>query len=217
MYLYSLRKDFHVMGKPIRNLLGQKFNKLTPISMAKKPEGSVQTGIWWKCLCDCGNETTVKGTLITNGSTKSCGCYKREVLSVLMSDMRVRMSGTVEERFLSRFKINKSSGCWDWIAHTDKDGYGLLPATGKAIRAHRYSIQYYKKCDPKGFMVCHTCDNPRCVNPDHLFLGTAQDNISDMLHKNRDAIIGSKNNKAKLTEEDALFIFSSKLSTGDLM
>lgn len=202
------------MGRKARNLAGQVFGRWTVLSLAERPEGTTQTGLFWNCICECGTEKVVYGTSLVNRGG-SCGCLKRERASVTMSKMRIEKCGTQLERFLSRFKV-ASSGCWVWQSHTDKDGYGILPATGAAIRAHRFSYVIHKGLIPDGMLVCHTCDNPSCVNPEHLFLGTAKDNIQDMISKERDRMVGERNNKAKLSNDDVIKIKSSTLLSSDL-
>lgn len=198
------------------DMSGMKFNRITVVSISKSPENSSNTGLYWNCLCDCGNEFIAYGSRIRNGSTKSCGCLKRELNSLSMKKMRLNMSGTINDRFFSRFKIDEKSGCWNWTAHRDKDGYGFLPGDNSNIRAHRYSYAYHYGEDISGILVCHKCDNPGCVNPDHLFIGNAKDNVTDMISKGRDMMIGSRNNKAKLNEYDVAEIRKSTLSTNDL-
>lgn len=86
---------------------------------------------------------------------------------------------------LIRFRIAEGA-CWIWQGAKNKKGYGFtsLPG-GKKITAHRASYIVFRGEIPTGMLVCHKCDNPSCVNPDHLFLGTAQDNTSDMIKKGR--------------------------------
>lgn len=75
-------------------------------------------------------------------------------------------------------------GCWYWTARTIKK-YGYLYFKGKAIRAHRLSYALHKGTLTNEIFVCHSCDNPTCVNPDHLWLGSHTDNIRDMIRKGR--------------------------------
>lgn len=197
------------MGNPIVDIRGKKFHRLTVIEKAEKPSER-SNGQHWLCECDCGSRIVLRGASIRYGSVKSCGCLKSDKARQRMAKMRLDQSGTLEQRFLSRFEKN-DSGCWEWLAHKDKDGYGILPRNGPSVRAHRFSIQYFNGVDPSGKVVCHSCDNPGCVNPDHLFLGMPIDNVGDMLSKQRDKMIGSRNNKAKLDEHSALLIYESKV------
>jgi len=111
----------------------------------------------------------------------------------------------MKQRFLT--KVNKTDGCWNWTAHKDKDGYGRFRIDGKIHRAHRVSYELYKGEITKGLVVRHSCDNTSCVNPDHLEVGTVQDNTDDMMKRGRQAIQkGEKNGNVKLTENDVLEI-----------
>lgn len=90
------------------------------------------------------------------------------------------------ERFESAFVVTPS--CWLWQKHLDEHGYGRFAVHQVSILAHRYSFEMYRHPIPEGMFVCHRCDNPQCVNPDHFFLGTAKDNAQDMMRKGRDCV-----------------------------
>jgi hypothetical protein len=103
----------------------------------------------------------------------------------------------------------KEDDCWEWQAGDNGQGYGRFRVDGKKTGAHRFVWELYYGPPPSDLMVCHKCDNPGCVNPDHLFLGTNQDNMLDMVAKGRNRPrLGEANNKAKLTKNKVLQIRS---------
>ncbi len=109
----------------------------------------------------------------------------------------------LEERFNAKWIPEPYSGCWLWTASVDPMWkYGCILVNGKPERAHRVSWRLYRGEIPAGICVLHQCDTPECVNPDHLFLGTTQDNTIDMLKKGR----GGK----KLTVQQVLAIREDK-------
>ena len=88
------------------------------------------------------------------------------------------------ERFWGNVK--KTSSCWLWTGYKEKDGYGRFRVgRGKRMRAHRFSWLYLRGDIPENKIICHKCDNPICVNPDHLFVGTHKENTTDMFNKGR--------------------------------
>ena len=93
--------------------------------------------------------------------------------------------GTLRERFESKYEAVTESGCWIWVAQTNAKGYGRLRNDGGSTYAHRISYQLYKGEVPGDMLVLHSCDNPTCVNPAHLRLGTNSDNMIDMYQRNR--------------------------------
>lgn len=108
------------------------------------------------------------------------------------------------DRLNMRTIIN-TQGCWEWQGACTDDGYGVISYQGLQRRVHILSYLHHKGEVPFDHLVCHTCDNPPCWNPDHLFCGTHQDNTQDMWSKNRQGkhIRGRKlGESSALTEDD---------------
>ena len=90
------------------------------------------------------------------------------------------------ERFENLYQHNYDNGCWEWIGGKNNIGYGMFRDGDKMRTAHRVSYELFNNTKiPKYMCVCHTCDNPLCINPNHLWLGTRQDNYKDMVNKGR--------------------------------
>ena len=101
-------------------------------------------------------------------------------------------------------KVEKTDGCWIWRACRDKDGYGFFGLEGKNEHAHRVSWMLTHGPIPDGAHVCHTCDNPPCVRPDHLWLGDNRLNTLDRDRKGRQRPpYGERNGLTTLTNDDA--------------
>ncbi len=105
----------------------------------------------------------------------------------------------VAERFWD--KATGGEGCWPWTRNKNKQGYGVIKVDGKNRYAHRIAWSLVRGPVPAKTLVCHHCDNPGCVNPDHLFLGTWHDNKMDAVAKNRQAR-GHRIGVSKLNNED---------------
>ena len=106
--------------------------------------------------------------------------------------------------------IVTETGCAEWTGYRDGDGYGIVRVGGKNKRAHRVSYTLSMGPIPDGFHVLHRCDNPPCINPDHLFLGTNYDNVKDKISKGRDrGVHGTENRHNKLTPEQVIEIRNS--------
>lgn len=112
-------------------------------------------------------------------------------------------------RFLSGIRVGSPDGCWPWTRALMKAGYGEIRMAGRTLYTHRLSYEHHVGPIPKGLFVCHRCDNRRCCNPAHLFLGTSLDNVRDMVAKGRGyrpEPKGAEHGRAKLTDADVLEI-----------
>lgn len=119
----------------------------------------------------------------------------------------IENKSNVYQRLIRHMAINKTSGCWEWVG-SKRNGYGRIivgsrtDGTRKSMSAHRVSYELKHGEIPEGMEVCHKCDNPCCVNPDHLFLGTRQDNIDDRERKGRNVTFtGEEQPRSKLTKK----------------
>lgn len=92
-----------------------------------------------------------------------------------------------EINIIDRFfeNVNKTNSCWIWIGSKTSDGYGTFGYARIIYYAHRFSYEFHNGKIPKGMFVCHKCDNPSCVNPEHLWVGTHSDNMKDASKKGR--------------------------------
>jgi hypothetical protein len=123
---------------------------------------------------------------------------------------------TTKERLEIR-SVKGSRGCIEFTGSKDKHGYGRLNINGVPKLVTRLSWEIYKGPIPEGMYILHRCDNPRCFNPEHLFLGTQQDNVDDMKTKGRARkAVGEKASRAKLTDYLVLQIRASNISIKEL-
>lgn len=124
------------------------------------------------------------------------------------------------ETFISKIRVDEQTGCWVWTGAKSKQGYGQYFWNGKTTLAHRAAFAMLKGYMPSpGQKVCHGCDNPSCVKPTHLFLGTQLENVRDMVAKGRGRWLGLKgqdNPRAKLTEAQVKEVLGSPAKGRDL-
>lgn len=126
--------------------------------------------------------------------------------------------GPRRTRFLAKIDVRGPGECWEWTAYRTVQGYGRHHWEGQPRGAHRVAWMMLRGPIPDGLHVLHHCDNPPCCNPDHMFLGTNEDNIRDMERKGRrgsgGGIRGEKNVRTRLTDAQALEIKRRSLSEG---
>lgn len=131
--------------------------------------------------------------------------------------MRGRKPRPLLDRLLAKVRTSES-GCWEFTGGRAAKGYGVIYSHDhrRNIPAHRASWYVHRGDIPSGMFVCHKCDNPPCVNPDHLFVGTPADNVRDMVRKNRHPPQCRGPNKfaAKL-DEDQVREIRRRASAGD--
>jgi len=115
-------------------------------------------------------------------------------------------------RFWNRIR-KLENGCWEWTGSKWDNGYGRLMVGKKRVKAHRVSFLIHNGFLTDGKIICHTCDNPSCCNPQHLFEGTCLDNTRDAIAKGRMNSVGERNPRAKLTLEQVQQIRKMKNTT----
>jgi hypothetical protein len=161
------------MRKPLIIETGEKFGKLAVVGFNDKKSTRYR---YWDCICDCGKKVSVVGNSLRRGRSTSCGCShgnaRKKPVTYIVND----------------------NGCWICNSHyKDADGYPHICINYKHKTVCRLYYEKYRGSVPDGMVICHTCDTPSCINPDHLFLGTNFDNVKDRVSKFRSSSKFTKN------------------------
>jgi len=125
---------------------------------------------------------------------------------------------SLQERLEKNIITVQDTGCWEWQAYKNEAGYAIMSLNNKTTRVHRIAYELYNESKiPNGLIVCHSCDNPCCINPEHLWLGTHADNVNDKVNKGR-AMGGSNKgeiNPQRILNEYEVLEIREKYSTGN--
>lgn len=167
-------------------VVGQQIGEWTVLAV---PGWPADKGPRVACRCSCGHEQALHWCRLRDGKSTACA--------------RCSIKARVRTRFDARHMPEPNSGCWLWTGAVDAKGYGLLQVDDASRRAHRLAWELHRGPIPASLHVLHKCDVPSCVNPDHLFLGTNDDNVADKVAKRRQA-----RGHGKLTEQAVIQIIA---------
>lgn len=148
----------------------------------------------WICKCDCGNEKIIaEPHLYGKRCIKSCGCHAYKNKSFLHEE---NYNEIMKNKIQNNIKINEK-GCWLWQGAKHRQGYGHISFNRKVQLCHRVVWILWKGNISEKVKVCHKCDITCCCNPEHLFLGSQQDNIHDAISKKKfeNRKMGKRRNK----------------------
>lgn len=175
-----------------QDLTGMRFGSLIVAAYA----GRRGHNTMWQCKCDCSASALVATSNLKAGKSKCCGsCWSQSRSTEYDIWLKAQL-----ERSIAISEDN----CWEWQKTLNSRGYGTVSMHGRSVGAHVLSYELWN--GPVGNMcVCHSCDNRKCINPAHLFLGTRRDNNNDKIRKHRQAK-GERIGTSKLTETDVYMI-----------
>jgi hypothetical protein len=142
----------------------------------------------------CGKTVECYPSQLRMFCSYTCSCAS------LRERQRPRMTYLDPDYFWSFVCKGDDNGCWEWTGQLDRHGYGHIGVSGRSVLTHRHAWALTHGPISDGMFCLHHCDNPPCVRPDHLFLGTQRDNIADMVAKRRQQR-GESNGGAVLTED----------------
>lgn len=209
------------------DITGHRYGKLLVIAESQRRTSGNRR---WKCLCDCGREAVIDQGNLRSGLSTTCGCRGVPDRFCKQCGTTIRRGEEKSRQFCSYacraafddprptketignwIGIDPNTGCWNW-KHVKTKKRPQIHWQGKRIYAYRAVFELMKdEKIPDNRMACHTCDNPRCVNPDHIFVGDAKGNQRDSVMKGRNQR-GERHCFAKLTEEFVRSIRSMRMS-----
>lgn len=165
-----------------KDISNKKFGKLIAL-IPRKFEG--RNPIYWDCVCECGNTALIAGVTLRSGKATSCGCNVNQ--SAILRFKKQNPNASPQEILKERIKAKTKwvGDCLEWTA-TISNGYGTFVYNKKCINASRAAWIAEHGEIAKGLCVLHKCDNRKCCNTKHLFLGTHKQNTADMIKKGRD-------------------------------
>lgn len=172
-----------------KNEIGNEYGFWKVIKKAEGIKKKSSVPAKWLCRCKCGNEKIIDGDILRDGSSKSCGCWRSFENGL--------------ERALTEKIRPGLNGCIEWTGRRDRDGYARYGEKSRIVS--RLVYEKHKGEIPEGMCVCHSCDNPGCVNIDHLWIGSNKENNDDKKEKGR-CIHGSNHHKSKINEKDVVEI-----------
>lgn len=161
------------------------------------------------CIKGCGKPARARGMCVAHYHRLRSG---RDMSTPLRQVIR---TGPDIDRLKAKVKVNADTGCWEWQASLNTNGYGQFRFRNRPQQAHRVSWILHNGEIPEGQNVLHRCDVPVCCNPEHLFLGDQSDNAIDAVMKNRwgpRGMVGEAHGRALVTEDDVRAIRASSLS-----
>ena len=153
-----------------KDWIGKVFNRWTVTAEAKNPRMVI-------AMCTCGTTADVAKCSLASGTSRSCGCFKSEIT-------KKRFTKTIDQKLWDRCE-KVENGCWEWSGSRNPAGYGTIGVHRSSRLAHRVAWEETNGPIPDGLFVLHSCDNPCCINPAHLWIGNHDDNMKDMIKKGR--------------------------------